>query len=222
MEAAHETLTELGRDDRDALLALGVPRRHRAGEVIVHAGDESGAVYVVLAGRVKITVLAEGGKEAVLGFRGPGALLGEMAAIDGSPRAATVTAIEDVRLSVVPGGAFRRLLDERPSFAHGVLRSVLARLREADRDRLEVAAYDVTGRVARRLVALADEHGTALPDGSVAIGLPLSQEELAAWTASSREAVGRALHLLRRLGWIRTDRRRITVRDLDALRRLAP
>jgi CRP/FNR family cyclic AMP-dependent transcriptional regulator len=52
----------------------------------------------------------------------------------------------------------------------------------------------------------------------VLITLPLSQDELAAWSASSREAVAKTLHLLRELGWVETHRRRILVRDVAALR----
>ncbi len=78
----------------------------------------------------------------------------------------------------------------------------------------------MTGRVARQLIALAEEHGVPAQDG-IAIGLPITQEELASWTGASREAVAEALHALRELGWIRTDRKRITLLQVDALRRHA-
>ena len=58
-------------------------------------------------------------------------------------------------------------------------------------------------------------------DDGVEITLALSQEELAAWTASSREAVAKAMRLLRELGWIETHRRRVVVRDIESLRRYA-
>lgn len=97
-----------------------------------------------------------------------------------------------------------------------VLRAVVARLRTADEQRLDFAAFDVVGRVARRLVELADEAGEQEGDGTVAVAI--SQDDLAAWTASSREAVSKAMHLLRVLGWVETHRRRVVVRDLAALR----
>jgi CRP-like cAMP-binding protein len=68
-----------------------------------------------------------------------------------------------------------------------------------------------------RLVELADRHGDRSTDG-IAITLPLSQEELAGWTGSSREAVAKSLHTLRDLGCVRTERRRIVVLDEGALR----
>lgn len=213
-------VAELEPDEREALEALGSPRRYAAGAAIFHAGDDAGTLFVLVDGRVKATVMAEGGREVILSFPGPGELIGEVSALGEGPRAATVIALEPVEALAIPGAAFRKFLETRPRVLMLVMRQVIDRLLAADRQRAEFAGYDVTGRVARRLVELAEKHGEPAEDG-VAIGLPISQEELAGWTGASREAVGKSLHLLRELGWILTDRRRITVRDADALRRYA-
>ena len=113
---------------------------------------------------------------------------------------------------------FRAFLQRHPRVALLLLEMLSWRLRDADRKRVEYAAFDSVGRVASRLVELAGEHGVT-KGGGVEITLPLSQEELAGWTGSSREAVSKALHTLRELGWVKTDRRRITVLDIEALRR---
>ena len=76
------------------------------------------------------------------------------------------------------------------------------------------------GRVARRLILLAEESGRPVGDG-IAVDVFLSQEDLAGWTAASREAVNRALHQLRAVGCLRSERRRMIVTDIDALRRYA-
>jgi CRP-like cAMP-binding protein len=94
------------------------------------------------------------------------------------------------------------------------------RLRDADRKRAEFAAQDSMGRVAARIVELAERFG-APAEAGVRIDLPISQEELAGWTGCSREAVSKALQAMRRVGWIETQRRSITALDLDALRRRA-
>ncbi len=84
--------------------------------------------------------------------------------------------------------------------------------------RIEFASAQTHGRVAARLLELADRHGE--PDGeAIVITLPISQEELAGWTGSSREAVAKALATLRDLDLIRTERRRITVLDAAGLMR---
>ncbi len=219
MAESFDFLGALGDDERRALEAASTIRRYPPGSVLFHQGDDAGAVYVILRGRAKTTVLSTDGKEAVLSFPGPGELVGELSAIDGTPRGASVAAVEALEALALAGSAFRTLLETHPRLAIVLWQVASARLRDADHQRLDFAAYDVTGRVARRLVELADEEGT---DGStVELGLALSHDELAAWTAASREAVSRALMTLRELGWIETRRRRITVLDLEALRRYA-
>jgi CRP-like cAMP-binding protein len=178
-------------------------------------------VLILRSGQAKVTVPDRDGHEVILGFRGPGELLGELSAVDGATRSASATALEPLVALGLPGDAFRGLLDRRPAVARALLGVVALRLREADRQRLEFAAYDVPGRVARRLVELAGRFGRECPDG-VEITLGLSQEELAGWAGCSREGVSKALATLRGLGWIDTRRRRIVVRDMAALRRFAP
>ena len=77
---------------------------------------------------------------------------------------------------------------------------VTARLRDSDRKRVEFAAYDIAARVARRLVELAERFGEPDEHG-VRISVALSQDELAGWVGASREAVAKALRVLRERGY---------------------
>jgi CRP-like cAMP-binding protein len=201
-----------------ALRERGITRRFRKGQALFHQGGSSDRVVVVLSGRVKVSTLTDGGREIVLAFRGPGDLLGELAAIDGQPRSATVEAIEPVEALAIPAADFRSYLIAHPEVSLLLLQMLSRRLRDADRKRVEYAAHDTVGRVAARLVELAERYGKPVKQG-LEIGLPLSQEELAGWTGASREAVSKALQTLRKVNWVLTERRRITVVDLEALRR---
>jgi CRP/FNR family transcriptional regulator, cyclic AMP receptor protein len=210
-------LSELAADERAELEQLGSLRRYRRGDVVFHQGDDAGAVLVLLSGHVKAAMLNDG-REVILAFPGPGELLGELSAVDGHPRSGTVRAVDDVEALVIPGSAFRAFLEHRPRIAFVLLRSVIARLRTADRQRVDYAVNDVVVRVAGRLVELCDRFGS--DDGTcVEIGLSITQDELASWAGASREAVAKAMALLRSLGWVQTERRRILVLDLPALRR---
>ena len=216
---ADEFLSELAADERAELEQLGSVRRYRRGDVLFHQGDDAGAVLVLLAGHVKAAMLNDG-REVILAFPGPGELLGELSAVDGEPRSGTVRAIDDVEALVIPGSAFRAYLERKPRIALVLLRSVIARLRTADRQRVDYVVNDVVVRVAGRLVELCDRFGSE--DGTgIEIGLSITQDELAAWAGASREAVAKAMALLRTLGWVQTERRRILVLDIDALRRYA-
>ncbi|MDX6696979.1 MAG: hypothetical protein QOE65_376 [Solirubrobacteraceae bacterium] len=203
--------------EREALAGRAAGREFERGATLFHQHDGSDRVVVVRSGRVKISTVTGDGREVVLAFRGPGELLGEQSAIDGEPRSATVTALEPVEALVLAASDFRAFLEAHPRVALDLLAMLSRRLRDADRKRVDFAGRDTVGRVAARLVELAAEHGEAGADG-LEITLPLSQDELAGWTGSSREAVGKALHQMRSLGWIQTRRRRITVVDLEALR----
>jgi CRP/FNR family transcriptional regulator, cyclic AMP receptor protein len=202
------------------LQRAGVRRRFEGGTALFQEHQASDRVMLLMAGRVKIASVSEDGRESVLAFRGPGEVLGELSAIDGQPRSASVLAVEPVEAIVIPAPEFRAFLERTPRATLWLLTRVIARLREADRKRAEFGASDTIGRVAARLIELAERYGRPT-EGGVRIDLPITQEELASWVGSSREGVNKALHTLRGLGWVETERRSITVVDSEALRRRA-
>ena len=208
----------LTREELQDFESRGRRRRWPRGAAMFNEGGRSDFVASVVKGRVKACYFTDEGDEVVLAIRGPGALLGEMSAIDDEPLSATVTALEPVETVVVPVDSFLDYLQAHPRVALMLLRGMSRKLRDSDRKRVEFSAFDTLGRVARRLVELADDFGEADGDG-IRISLPLSQEELTGWTGSSREAVSKALRTLRGRGWIETRRRAITVLDIDSLRK---
>jgi CRP-like cAMP-binding protein len=204
--------------ERSALHAQGTTRRYRAGATLFHEGDTSDWVFLLSEGRVKVSSTTADGRDVVLAICVPGEILGELSAVDGSPRSATATGIETVEAQVVDGAAFRSFLASSAPAAVALLVAVCGRLRESDRRRVEFVAMDSVGRVAGRLVELAEQFGVPAPDGRIRIDVPITQDDLAGWTGSSREAVSKALRTLRDRGWISTGRRTITVVSLRGLR----
>nr|WP_221474444.1 Crp/Fnr family transcriptional regulator [Planomonospora venezuelensis] len=198
--------------------AAGRIRRWDRGTALMSEGDVADWVLVLTSGRVKVSSHTESGTEVVLAVRGPGALLGEFSVIDGLPRSATVTALEPVEGIAVRD--FTAFLQENGRVAVLLLEMVTSRVRDADRKRIEYGAFDTTGRVATRLVELAERYGKPA-NGGIRVELPLSQDELAGWTGASREAVSKALRSLRDRGLIETGRRRVIVHDLEGLRKRA-
>ena len=213
-------LETLSAEQAEALSALGRGRRYATGAALFIERDPADAVLIVRSGRVKLSCVTDGGREAVLGIREPGDLIGEMSAIDDAPHMATARALEPVEVLAVSSDAFVAFLERTPGVALVLVRMLNRRLRDADRKRTEFIAQDTVGRVCSRLIELAERFGE--DDGAgVHIDLTITQEELAGWTGSSREAVIRALRTLRELGWIATRRRGITLLDVEALRHRA-
>jgi CRP/FNR family transcriptional regulator, cyclic AMP receptor protein len=211
-------LDSLTAAESDALEARAVSRTYTRGHALFHEHGAPDRVLVLRQGFIKLSRVSDDGREVILAIRGPGDLIGEQSAIDGRPRSATATALDDVTALVLAGSDFVALLEREPRIALVVLRMLSHRLREADVGRMELSLQDATARVAARILELSkrfgDEDGTG-----VEIHLPISQEELAGWTGCSRDSVVKALQSMRSLGWIETGRRRITVLDLEQLRR---
>lgn len=204
--------------DREAIRSGSTLRRFDTGSRLMYEGQAGSEVLVLVTGRVKVTYLTREGREVILDFRGPGDLLGEMAVVDGNPRANTVEAIEPVEALAMRAADFKKLVATSPTLANRLLQNMIRRFRDSDRKLIEFGASHTAGRVAARLVEMVERFGTPTSTGHV-IDLPISQDELAGWTGASREAVAKALHTLRELDLIATDRRRITVLDLPGLER---
>ncbi len=210
-------LRQLGQEDADELLRRVRRRRYRKSQPILRAGAAGDDVVVVLSGRVRLVALGAEQREVVLAIRGEGELLGEMAALGAQRRTASAIALDDVDAGILHGDEFREYLRDRPDAALVLIRMLVRRLSEASRDLASLATQDSVGRVAKRLLDLAADHG--VPSGTgTRIELSLTQDELARWTGATRETVSRALRLMRQLGWVATDHRTITVLDADALR----
>ncbi len=203
-----------------ALRAAARARRYARGRALMHEGQAPDAVLLLRGGQVKVYSTTPSGREVVLAIRGRGELVGELAAVDRSPRSASVVALEAVDALALAPTAFRAFLAAHPEAAMALLSMLAGRLRDADAKRAGFTAHTTLGRVAERLLELADRFGSA-SDGGVRIGLRLSQEELAGWTGASLESVGRAFATMRSLRWIETRRREIRVLDIEALRRAA-
>ena len=209
-------------DARRRLAELGRIKRHRTGTVLFVEGDPGASVLVVQHGRVKLTTTTAEGHEHVLAIRGPSELVGELACLDESAprRSATATALNDVVIQVIPNAQFLQFLEVQPRALLALTRSLIARLHDADRRRLEFGAYDTLGRVARVLNELAGAQGRP-HRGGIRLDPPLSQQELAGLVGASRESVVRALGELRRRGIVETGRRLLVVRDQPELTRLS-
>ncbi|MBI5187890.1 MAG: Crp/Fnr family transcriptional regulator [Nitrospirae bacterium] len=163
--------------------------------VILHQNDKSFDLYVVISGKVKVSLLSEDGKEIVLDVLKEGDFFGELSFFDKRPRSATVTAITDSNLLVLNRETFLKILNENPAIAINLLSVMGQRLRKTD-EKIETLAFlDVYGRVARMLMNLSKEEGQRLKDGSVVIRRP-THKEIAHQIGASREAVTKAMKTL--------------------------
>jgi CRP/FNR family transcriptional regulator, cyclic AMP receptor protein len=204
-------------DARAALLAAGRRRECPSGQVLFFEGDEGREVLVLLEGNVKIVTSASTGREVILDVLDPGALLGELSAVDGQARSATAVALTRVVVLVVPVANFSSFLDEHAVAAKALLELIVGRLRRSSERQLEFGTSDALGRLCRCLLTMLDRYGGHDHD-SLRVTTPLAQHEIAAMTGLSREAVVKGLRALRSLEWIEVHARDITILDEPAMR----
>jgi CRP/FNR family transcriptional regulator, cyclic AMP receptor protein len=203
-----------------ALAALGRRQTFAAGAVLMYEGEPGDRVMILLSGRAKAGRVAREGTELLLSILDPGDIMGELSFLDREPRLNTVTALEPAEALIIAEGEFRSFLQRTPRVTVVLLESLTSRFRQTTLRQSQFGALDTIGRLASRLVELAERYGERCEQGTV-IAPALTQEDLRAWTGASAAAVAKALQQLRELGWIETHRRRIVIRDLDALRKRA-
>ena len=140
--------------ERDLLSELMVERQFPRGAVIFEEGQRGDSAYLIWSGRVLI-VKGELASPTVLGTRGPGEFIGEMALLEGQPRSASVVAIEDVRLLYLGRPELNRLLNASPVIRDSILGMLSARLRASDDAR--IAGGAVERQLSRRVTQLQTE-----------------------------------------------------------------
>jgi CRP/FNR family cyclic AMP-dependent transcriptional regulator len=176
-------------------------RRAPGGDPILSQDEVGDALYIVMAGRLKVVMAGESGREITLAVLRPADIFGEMALFDGRARSANVVAIDPVTVLALAREDLLRLLASHPQTALNLLGEMSRRLRKADETIAELALCDVQDRLIRRLVALAREDGTESPEGAVIRRRP-TQQDLANMVGACRETISRTFNLLARRGLI--------------------
>ncbi len=203
------------------LLELADKLRHihyRAQTDIFHEGDEGATLYIVIKGAVKIFIPVIDGREVVLAVHRKYDLLGEMSLLDGHPRSASATTIEDTEAVSLSREDFLSVLRKYPEAQRAIIDVLVARLRATNQSIQDAYSLDVPGRLARRLLTIADEHGQQTDTG-LDIGLRVSQQELANMIGASRVAVNKQLQNWRRQEIVNVNRQRVTILNVAALQR---
>jgi len=217
--------------EHESVMALGNRKLYAADAHLLTEGDRSSHVLIIIQGWVTVSVATDrGATRLIIGLRGPGELLGEMAALDSHPRSATVRALGPIEAQVIAGDTFRRFLALHPRVSGLVIRQLTFRLRSADQERSALASLTVLQRLAGRLTELsrAEPSGPYAPrtpstPGPLLAGtvVHLAQDELAATVGATREAVAKALRLLRDQHIVRTGNRVVEILDPPLLALLA-
>nr|WP_296067271.1 Crp/Fnr family transcriptional regulator [uncultured Actinoplanes sp.] len=195
--------------EREQFVARARRAHYDRGEVLFREDDVTRHALLIESGSVKIVRRRPDGADLILAVRGGNDLIGEMAAIDGTPRSASAVAMGPVDAHLIDADAFESFIRANDNVAWMLIRSMAERQRDTDQRRLDQASASVAHRVAAAVLDMADRE-VARDDDE---GFIVSQAELAEIVGATREAVAKALADLRRVGAVETSRRRLRIVD---------
>src|SRR3989338_7118635 len=202
---------ELEDKDLQRIAKLGTRQKYKKGNIVVLEQESGAALFVIVAGKVKVVRMDEDGKEVILSMFGPGEFFGEMSLLDGMARSASVVATVKAELFMIHRRDFLELLHEYPSVAIALLAELAMRLRKADMQIKSLSLKDAAGRVANVL--------GVFRKGKVEIeDLPL-QQDIANMAGTSRETVSRMLHQFIRDGQVQLKGNKLFINDFEGFRK---
>ena len=203
--------------DIQALAEVAMVRHVPSDVIIVLAEEEGDTLFVIVNGRVKVTVMNEDGREVILSILKDGDIFGEMSLLDGKPRSASVISTAETELILLRRPVFLSRLGRFPEMASKMLATLAERLRRTNRQVESLALLNVYGRIAGTLLQLADDQGENSDQGLTIAERPIYQE-IANMAGTTRETVSRVLNDLERRGYLARDGRSIVIQDPNRLR----
>lgn len=183
-----------------------VPR----GRLIFAEGEPSTALHMLAAGRVKVVLETEDGREVILRVIGPGEIFGGAGGWGEPVYPASAVAIEPATVLRLPAARFTALIAASPDFALAAVQELGTRLREAEARIRELQTERVERRIARTLLRLAGKTGTKTADG-IELGLPLSRQDLAELAGTTLSTASRTLSAWDERGIIAAGRERVVI-----------
>lgn len=189
-------------------------------QMIFSRGDPGREIYLVLEGRIRLSILSSDGRELSFAHAGPGNIFGEIAALDGGERTAGATAISRVQAMALPQRAMMELIENNPKVGLAAIRFLCTRLRETDQRLEAIALHRIEVRLARLMLSALKLQSPGAAGKAVALDLGMSQGELALLIGASRPKVNIALTMLEDMGAITRAGSKLTC-DTDLLQSIA-
>ncbi|MEO1251421.1 MAG: Crp/Fnr family transcriptional regulator [Pseudomonadota bacterium] len=216
----HAFFAALSDDQLEGLLSAARATVFSSRKQIFAQGDESDCLYIILSGRIKISVYSDAGKETVLAFIGENEILGEMGVFDGGARSASATTLDETRAMRLSRQDIVNFLKDNPSVALHIIAALSQRLRETNKHLEDIATLPGAPRLARALLRLSELYGSDQEDGSVRIDIKVSQGNLGAHAGLMRENVNRQMKVWQSEGVIKNEGGVITLLDPEKLKQL--
>ena len=190
----------------------------KKGESIFEEGDTLKGVFCIKDGVCKLSKLSSNGKDQIVKLVKPGELLGQRSMISDEIANLSAVALEDMEVCFIPKKEILGFFNENNEFSMNVMKAICGDLKDADDHMVSMAQKNVKARLAESLVYLHDNFGVN-EDGSLYI--QLSREELAGVIGTATESCIRLLSEFNKLGVIELEGKKITIKDVAKLKKIA-
>jgi CRP/FNR family cyclic AMP-dependent transcriptional regulator len=193
-------------------------RRYEPGQRIITRNGPERDVYLIIAGRVRITFYSAAGRQVTFRDEDAGAIVGDVAAIDDAPRSADAVALDDVLIASLPPANFKRLLRDEPVVAERFMRRLTGLIRRLSDRVVELSTLGVNNRIHAELLRLAR---LGAVDGNVARIAPAPKHaDIASQVSTYREQVTREISAMGKAGLLGKEPGALVVKDLARLEQL--
>lgn len=204
--------------ERNAIAERCGGRRYAAGAMVLTSDASDDEVYFLLSGSCRVSFFSSSGREVSFKDQEPGEMFGEISAIDGRGRSATVMARTESTLAVLQRDDFLELIYQHRNLAHATLVHLTSIVRTLSNRVVEFSTLGVKNRIHAELLRIAGEAG----DGAQTVRISPSPRhaDIAARVSTHREAVTREFSELQKAGVIERSGNELTIHDIAALKRM--
>lgn len=201
---------EMSDADLDALKSYCHIKKFAKETVIFEEGDIGQELFIIISGLLKVSVINEDGREFTLIINRPYDCLGEIALLDGSPRSAGATALEDLEVLSIHRDDFQRYLNTYPKLKDSIIKLLCWRLRSLTNEVTDFAFLNVHYRLAKKILELAETFGIQEEEGII-IDRKITHQELANMVGTSREMITKIINEMKKEKYLLVSRNRLMI-----------
>jgi len=208
-------LSELDNDEIAVVEKSCRWRSYGAGEQVIDQHSDSRDIFFVTDGRVRVVNYSLSGREITFDDLEPGSHFGELAAIDGLPRSASVMTLNDARIASLPSDQFHQMVLDYPTIALKLMKHLAHLVRTSTVRIMELSTLGANNRIHADLLRLARR---ATEDDMTAVIKPIPvHSDVASRVSTTRETVARVMNDLARKGVVERQKDALVVKDLERL-----
>lgn len=212
------SLKALNKDELMKIAECKTSKTIKKGETIFAEGENVNGIFCVKDGICKMTKLSPNGKDQIVKLVTKGELLGQRSMISDEPANLSAVALEDMQVCFIPKTEILGFFDKNNQFSMNVMKSICGDLRLADDHMVNMAQKSVKERLAETLIYLHETFGT---NTDKTLKVQLSRDELASMIGTATESCIRLLSDFNKLGLIELVGKKIVLKDIQKLKKLA-